>query len=194
MQFIPESQLQNLWDAFKAHGYDRGKDDKLQLVGVRTGVSATNRFDDTLLVIPRGGGSVMAMDCTTDPGSYYLQHPMNTSGCAVLAPGQYLHAFAPGQHKGQYECLVQVEPVTVFRDKNADNVLDYTHPEKGMFGIHIHRANAVVKSKLVDRWSAGCTVIADPADFSELMFMVRDARKEGQERFTYTLLEESDLV
>ena len=111
-----------------------------------------------------------------------------------VSDADFTHAFAPGQHKGQYECLVQVEPVTVFRDKNADNVLDYMHPEKGMFGIHIHRANAVVKSKLVDRWSAGCTVIADPADFSELMFMVRDARKEGQERFTYTLLEEADLV
>lgn len=183
--------LKVLKEALKAKDYKVYENGELNIVGVRQSHEATNRFDDTLIAFVSDGG--IAMDCTTDPGTYYLEHPMNDAGCAVLAPGQYLDSFAIGMHKGQYEAIVQVLPVTVYRDRNLDGTLDYTRPESGMFGIHIHRANAAVKSKLVDRWSAGCTVVADPDDFRYLMSMAKRHVRQYGPRFTYTLIEEGDI-
>ena len=54
----------------------------------------------------------------------------------------------------------------VYRDKNKDNVYDLNddNVHEGIFGINIHRATAKKggKSWRVDKWSAGCQVIADP--------------------------------
>ena len=183
--------LSLLKKALKNKGYEVFTNGHLNVVGVRLNHTVTNKFDDVLIAFTDDGG--VSMDCTTDPGSYYMKHPMTAKGTAILAPGQYVDAYAIGKHKGQYDAIVQVAPVTVFRDNNGDGVYDYEHPETGMFGINIHRANAVVRSKQVDKWSAGCTVVADPDDFRYLMSMVRRHTRNYGPRITYTLIEEGDI-
>lgn len=182
--------LAELVKLMKRKGYIVYEDGRLNLVGVRLNHAVTNRFDDTLIAFTTDGG--VSMDCTTDPGSYYMSRPMNEKGTAVLAPGQYVDAYGLGKHKG-YDAIVQTGPVTVFRDSNKDGTYDYEHPDTGMFGINIHRANAVVRSKQVDKWSAGCTVVANPADFAGLMTMARQSVREYGPHLTYTLIEEGDL-
>jgi len=66
----------------------------------------------------------------------------------------------------------------------------------GFFGINIHRATAKTggKSTRVDRWSAGCQVIASNEDFAVFMKICRKARDLWGNSFTYTLLESKDIV
>ena len=61
-----------------------------------------------------------------------------------------------------------------------------------MFGINIHKAGD--SSVVVDGWSAGCQVLARSFDFNELMNLVTLATSIWGDRFTYTLLEEKDLL
>lgn len=178
-------------------GYQILDNGGLNLVGIRVGLSATNKFDDTFVVFRAGThGSVWAADyfpCTTDAGYHHLEHGL-TKGTAILAPGQYVDAYGLGKHQGKYDALVQVGPVTVYRDRNKDHELDYANPDTGLFGINIHRANPNTTSKQVDKWSAGCTVIASPADFEHLMTLVREHIAAGYgKRFSYALLERRDF-
>lgn len=169
----------------------------LNLVGIRMARVATNVFDDTFVTFRASmGGSVWTAEffpCTTDAGYHHLEHGLR-KGTAILAPGQYVDAYRIGMHQGKYEALVQDGPVTVYRDNNKDHELDYTSPETGMFGINIHRANPNISSKQVDKWSAGCTVIASPTDFKRLMTLAQEHVSAGHgKRFSYTLLERRDF-
>jgi hypothetical protein len=163
-------------------------DIRFHLVGIRAKNGRPNKFDDQLIVISEGL-IIGRYDCTTRPGKHWLQNLLNPKGTAVLVPGQYLNAFRIGQHQGKYEALVQQACVTVYRDSDRDEIAEATAvKDTGMFGINIHRANNSMKSLLVDKWSAGCQVIADPKDFSELM---RLCKLTGKGSFTYTLLDEA---
>ena len=191
MERVSPDRLDLIKSAMRAKGYTVYDDGRLNIVGIRLDHEISNKFDDTLAVFSITDGWFMS--CTTDPGSYYAQNPMNKSGTAILAPGQYVDCYGIGLHQGKYEALVQIKPVTVFRDANRDSGIDYEYPETGMYGINIHRANAVVRSRQVDKWSAGCTVVADPDDFSFLMNLARAHRDTYGNRFTYTLMEEKDF-
>ena len=90
---------------------------------------------------------------------------------------------------------MQAAPVTVYRDGNKDDALDYVAPETGMFGINIHRANRNGVSFYVDKWSAGCVVIAGADAFDDLMGLVHKSLAMGVYgmRFTFTLFEKRDF-
>ena len=64
-----------------------------------------------------------------------------------------------------------------------------------MFGINIHRATALEgkKSTYVNKWSAGCQVIAANDDWTKFMKICRKARDIWSNNFTYTLLESDDI-
>lgn len=166
----------------------------VNLVGIRTGKMVTNEFDDIFVCMYKlgDGWTGSRMPCTTKAGIYYMEYGP-AKGTAILAPGQYLDAYSLGKHKGEYDALVQTGAVDVFRDANGDNKYDYVNKEKGLFGINIHRANSKFASKRVDKWSAGCTVIADPKDFNSVLSLVRTDISLGRSKFTYTLLESSDF-
>lgn len=159
---------------------------KFHIIGVRSKANEKNNFDDTIYVI--NGKFFSSYSCTTNPGTYWLLNLMNPKGTAVLAPGQYQDTFAFGLHQGKYEALVQIKPVTVFRDNDKDDTAEEQGvKESGMFGIHIHRANPSIISKLIDKWSAGCQVLNDPKQFDALMAACKKSKNKS---FTYTLLEE----
>lgn len=191
--FIPETDA--LLDVMDRHGYLVWTDyHKLNLIGIRQSRRATDLFDDTFICLRKreGGWERWDWSCTTDPGFSQLKNGL-AKGTAILRPDQYVDAWAIGYHKGQYEALVQVLPVTVFRDRNKDHNLDYLMEDTGLFGINIHRANAKIPSKLVGDWSAGCQVLSSPDDFAKLMTLAKEQRASGSPRFSYTLLEREDF-
>lgn len=162
----------------------------LNIVGLRAVPGRPNTFDDRLCLLFRQSG-VWRMEtfrATTDPGTYYLREPMNVKGTAILCPGQYRGSHIIGTHRG-YPALQQVGPLRVWRDANRDAVLDMagpTHETVGT-GINIHHAGQASTS--VDRWSAGCQVIARLEDWRRFWTVVTAAAKIWGPRFTYTLLE-----
>ena len=167
----------------------------LNLFGIRSQYNMANRFDDLLGAAYIAGDQwhVEYWPATTDPGTYWLNNPGRVSGTAILVEGQYRGAYRIGQHRGQYTALKQAAPMKVYRDSNRDNVLDMS-PEtqsEGIFGINIHRASAHRETETVGRYSAGCTVFADPDDFAAFLSICkRQVEVNGWETFTYTLVPE----
>ena len=74
--------------------------------------------------------------------------------------------------------------------------LDDDNTQTGLFGINIHRATkwGGKKSSKVDKWSAGCQVIAANDDWTLFMKIMRKARDTWSNNFTYTLIESNDIV
>lgn len=169
----------------------------LNIVGVRSNIAVPNSFDDELHVLWKFDNVWQhhTFKITTDPGLSPLLRPINAKGTAILKCGQYRGAYAIGHHKGK-EALVQRGPVTVIRDDNRDATLDFTAgaSHTGYFGINIHRAFDNKVATVVNSWSAGCQVFADPTEFREFMSICKLASAEWGNSFTYTLINECDLA
>ena len=191
--------------AVKAKGYKwfENGDLNVNIVGVRnssTGDKVTNKFDDHITISYKIDDEWMfeCYSCTTDPGDNWMDHPMMEKGCAILKPGQYSKSHKLRLHGGKYLALGQQNNVKVYRDANKDNVYDYDEStvDEGLFGINIHRATALKgkTSTYVDKWSAGCQVIASNDDWMEFLGICQAAREEWNNNFTYTLIESKDIV
>ena len=190
-------RLKTAMDALSYPFYDEG-DYNLNLIGIRTDDQRSNLFNDWIIAAFRQNDheQLFAFQATTDPGTYWLNNPMNAVGTAILRPGHYRQLFALGKHRGKYDALVQHAGVTVYRDNNRDGVLDTNSSvptQYGNFGINLHRARDGGKSQQVDRWSAGCQVIANSHDFDLLMAIAVRAAQEYGHVFSYTLLLEQHL-
>jgi len=161
------------------------------IVGVRSRNSRVNHYDDSinLYYIEEGKWQHKMYAATTYPGLPSLLKPPNPKGTAILKPGQYIDTYAIGKHRGKYDALVQVAPVTVYRDSNLDDqfTLDPSKKETGLFGINIHRAS--FGAKFVGPDSAGCQVIKYADDFNDFMYHVKLASTHNNNKFTYTLVE-----
>jgi len=193
--------LNDVVDQMKREGYAIDKrPDALNVVGIRTNNPVNqDRFDDYIAYFAYDtAGKIRGKVAqgTTDPSTYFLQQPMTSKGTAILKSGQYKDAYALGFHRGKYEALVQVAPVTVIRDADRDgytNLLDKT--EEGMFGINIHRPTAnKADGSLIGKDSAGCQVFQYVNDFTDMLTMARLSRSKYGNRFTYTLLDQRDRV
>jgi len=189
----------------KAKGYKwfESGDYNLNIVGVRNSETlneVTNKFDDYMTVSYKVDGmwNYSCFGCTTDPGKYWVENIMKESGVAILKPNQYRSTYQIGLHQGKYEALRQVKPVQVYRDNNLDVCydLDEENIEKGIFGINIHRATKYEgkTSTQIDKWSAGCQVIASNDDWQDFMGLVRQSRDIWGNSFTYTLIESDDIT
>lgn len=176
----------------------------LNIIGVRSDQQGkvTNLYDDLLVVIYRTPKSEeftrKIYKITTEPGTYYMvKRLIIEKGTSILAPGQYPSSHAVGKHKKKYKALVQVGNLTVYRDNNKDMKYDLKPSKKytGLFGINIHRSDEFATTKTIDNYSAGCQVFADPKEFDSFMYLC-DKQNENfkKNRFTYTLLNESDLI
>ena len=159
---------------------------KFHLVGIRSAANKPNEFDDLIGVI--SGTKVAWYTGTTNPGTHWLKNLMNPRGTALLKPGQYIDSWKLGLHRGQYKALIQSKPITVFRDNDLDMIAEETATtDVGLFGINIHRANPNAISKFIDKWSAGCQVLNNPADFKKL---IEACEASNLAAFTYTLVKE----
>ena len=186
----------------KGYKYFENGDLNLNIIGIRNSQTAgqvTNRFDDTITLSYKQDGEwkYHEFDCTTDPGKFYMEDPIvDEKGTAILKEGQYRGSHKLRLHQGKYLALGQCRPVTVYRDNNRDDIynLNTENLDTGLFGINIHRATARAgkKSTQVDKWSAGCQVIADNDDWHEFLDICQHAREIWGNSFTYTLIESKD--
>jgi hypothetical protein len=198
------SKIDQLLAAFEVSGYqvydDGSKPYNVNVFGIRQEMRMLNRFDDIvgLLWMEDGYWQIKEYQATTDPGATSLAtyDEEKIKGTAILKEGQYPDSHIIDKHRNVYNALVQRGgPVTVIRDFNRDDVLDYDTgiEETGYFGINIHRANPNVRSVQVDRWSAGCQVIADPSDFAQFMDICELSKRHWGNSFTYTLFNQDEI-
>lgn len=167
---------------------------ELNIVGVRSKNTNSNRFDDEIHVFYRVSllkWNYHVYKVTTDPGTFWLKNPMQPQGTAILAQGQYINAYEIGLHKGQYKALVQRKPITILRDYDRNAILDFNNGTKvvGQFGINIHRAMSQGTTKVIDKFSAGCQVFQNASDFAEFMSLCENHRKLYGNQFTYSLID-----
>ena len=175
----------------------------VNIIGIRnsdTNGKVTNKFDDTMTISYIDNDmnwQYFEYNCTTDPGDDHVDNPMMEKGTAILKPGQYPKSHKIRLHAGKYTALGQQNNVKVYRDANKDGVYDYNEEsvDEGIFGINIHRATALSgkTSTYVDRWSAGCQVIASNDDWHEFLNICQEARSEWSNNFTYTLITSNDI-
>ena len=180
-----------------------GKDYDVNIIGVRnsdTKGRVTNAFDDCVTISYKEDGEwkFHCFQATTDPGSHWEENLLNKKGVAILKPGQYRGSHKLGLHQGKYLALKQQKPVKVYRDNNRDGKYDLLEEniDEGIFGINIHRATGKAggKSVRVDKWSAGCQVIAANDDWHVFLDICQSAREIWGNSFTYTLLESNDIA
>ena len=190
--------------AIKAKGYKwfENGDYNLNIVGVRNAETlneVTNKFDDhlTLSYKVNGEWNYHCFDATTDPGKHWVDNVLNEAGVAILKENQYRGSHKIGLHQGKYEALRQQKPVQVYRDNNLDDCYDMDEStlQEGIFGINIHRATKWEgkKSTQIDKWSAGCQVIAANDDFRLFMEICNKSKNIWGNSFTYTLINLDDL-
>ena len=78
-------------------------------------------------------------------------------------------------------------------DKDQEHDFDAETIQEGYFGINIHRSNPRRESTVVNNWSLGCQVFANPDQFSEFMNICYKAMNIWGNNFTYTLINECDF-
>lgn len=176
------------------HNFFEQGDYNLNLIGVRSGDTHSNTFNDCLAVAYNINGQPVChtFACTTDPGTYWRKNPANVKGTAIVKPGQYPALWALGKHQGKYKALVQAGDVTVYRDNDGNGEINTAGvTDTGLFGINGHKAGK--QSRRVGQWSAGCQVLANECDFNLLMALCEKSAQHWGGRFTYTLLTEDEL-
>ena len=197
-------QIKNTLDSKGYKWFTGNKGYDVNIVGVRNSATEgriTNKFDDKITLSYKdlnGKWKFHCFDCTTDPGMYWTQNLLNPNGVAILKPGQYRGSHKIGLHQGKYEALRQQKPLKVYRDGDKDKEYDLLEEnvKEGIYGINIHRATARAggKSTQVDKWSAGCQVIAANDDFRLFMEIIKKGAGIWGNSFSYTLIESKDIV
>jgi hypothetical protein len=187
--------------AVKSLNYDwfENGDFNVNIVGVRnssTKDKVTNAFDDFITISYKENGEwkFYKFKATTEAGMAYMKSPMNKNGTAILIPNQYKGSHAVGLHQGQYKALRQVGKLKIWRDSDKDSQYDYVNVTDSFNdGINIHRANKNGESIYVEKWSAGCQVIASSKDFETFMKVIEKSASLYGNKFTYTLITSNDL-
>ncbi len=173
---------------------------KLNIIGVRNSFATSqDKFDDLLAYFyyDENGKLVgKVVPATTDPSTLWLKDPMNKKGAAVLKSGEYKDAYALGLHRGSYEALVQVKPVTVIRDDDRNALINYlADTQTGLFGINIHKSSKGKNNEdIIGSDSAGCQVFRNIPDFMDMMRLAQTSRKKYGNKFSYILIDERDTL
>ena len=170
----------------------------LNIWGIRAIDKTTDIFNDTMIVFWEtisGSWIYYLYNITTDPGKYYLLNPINKKGTAILKEGFYRGMWKIGYHKGNpnHKALIQVGPCTVIRDANRDSNLDFDGKEDtGYFGINCHRNTRNKIIYYIGKYSAGCQVHQDSANFEKHFIPFVDETLKGS-TVSYTLVNEKDF-
>ena len=146
-----------------------------------------NEFNDRRVVIQvvRGVPKIVGMwQATTEPSRYWTIRPMNSKGAARIAFGQW-KCWVVGTHNQSHEALVQVAPLTVWRDKNKDYSRLGDEQDTGLFGINQHWGYDLPASDLGNS-SAGCLVGRMKAGHREFMALIKkDARYKATKSYRF---------
>lgn len=188
----------------------------LKITGIRTNNLIASAFNDYFAYCWEVGGVPKFFAClgTTHPGAYYLEHPMNPAGAAVVIPGYYKDVWRLGVHKQNplNRALVQVNEFMIWRDNNGKNLLPRMEckngswqawdsnntilpPTKsGLAGIEHHGTKPNWAHGLeIGKWSAGCQVVENWECKERVMDLAeRQKNGSGIETFCYALTVEDD--
>lgn len=170
-------------------------EDRPNIIGLRTNIVVSNLFNDYIFVAYNNILSCWII--TTEPGVDALVTPMNPLGAAVLKPGQYVDSWELGFHKQRpdHKALIQVKPITVYRDNDKDGIAEVTTTETtGLYGVNIHGTKVGRDRNDIGAFSAGCQVFRNWKDKEELMKICESAKTITKNKFTYTLLTEDQLL
>jgi hypothetical protein len=194
---------QEIISALQRLGHSVYKNDtkpyNLNIVGIRSTKPIVNEFNCLMAVFWQyeGQWNMYKMQMTSLPGIYWLANPSNPRGCAILKEGQYKSVYKVDKHNSKYDAICQrLGDVTVYRDDDRDREYDMIKgtEDTGSFGINIHRAHADYELETVDKYSAGCQVIQDPDEFEVHMEIAKKAAEVWGNSFTYTLINEKNLL
>lgn len=176
----------------------------INIIGVRNSSNRSNLFDDTINLIYKVEGKWVweVYEITTEPGPSILRNPLKEvehKGTAILVPNQYRSVYQIGWHgsqaKGHTALCQRGGEVSVWRDNNRDSKPDpHMAEEKGWFGINIHKHRGSSARINPGGVSAGCQVFRSSIDFSNFMKTCQESSDKYGNKFTYTLLEEKDLL
>ena len=194
---------QEIISALQRLGHSVYKNDtkpyNLNIVGIRSTKPIVNEFNCLMAVFWQyeGQWNMYKMQMTSLPGIYWLANPSNPRGCAILKEGQYKSVYKVDKHNSKYDAICQrLGDVTVYRDDDRDREYDLVKGTEmtGMFGINLHRAHPDYEIETVDKYSAGCQVIQDPDEFEVHMEIAKKAAEVWGNSFTYTLINEKNLL
>lgn len=180
----------------------RTEDYALNIFGIRSKESRSNKFDDKIGIAWRVENSkfIIIDNATTDPGKYWLELPSVREGTIIVVPNQYTEVYEKGLHAGKYDAFKQCAPMVYVRDNDRNMDLDFSlyrdlqkrkiHSFSAIRGTNLHRASENKIVQFVEKYSAGCQVVQNPTFFAR-MIMLRDLSiSEGYKKFDYTLFEE----
>ena len=201
LSLIDQTDFEQLFKKLNYQFFTKG-DYNLNIIGIRNlldGSVNDNTFNDALVLLYKVNGEWKRhiYECSTDPGITSLIKPVNYKGCAILKPGQYLNVYKLSLHKNKYKALCQrLGPVTVYRDNNKNNILDFNdnNTETGYFGINIHHANMNDITQYVNGWSAGCQVIRRLSDWNQFLNICEHSEKIYGNYFSYTLITTEQII
>jgi hypothetical protein len=199
------SKIETLWDKYGWKFFETLKPYNLNIIGIRNATEDPNRFDDSMVVIysdATGKQQIKVYDITTHPGLAYLLKPVNPDGTGILAVPQRCF-FEFGVHSSHllngtidtYKCLTQKGPIRLIRDNVRDGKLYFDGAvQTGMFAVQIHRALKDVTTTTLWNWSAACQVFSSGTDFDEFMGLCEKSAAIYGNSFTYSIINENDLV
>lgn len=121
----------------------------------------------------------------------------NINGTAILIPDFYPACWKLGEHKGQYEALVQAGTgvFKVWRDDDKDGRFDYSgkvYDDVG--GLNSHTESLLNETEKVGAYSAGCQVREFNQDHEAFMGIVKRSMSLYGTRVSYKLFEERDFM
>jgi hypothetical protein len=116
---------------------------------------------------------------TTEPGTHYTINPINPDGAVRIAFGQY-KSWRVGTHVSSgadpHEALLQVEDVSVFRDKNKDMIRTGDKLFTGLFGINQNWGFDLPRNN-IGFASAGSLVARTRAGHREFMKIIKQDKR-----------------
>lgn len=183
---------------------DKGKINIIYLEGCNLDFTlnddAPNYFNDLRTIVKYiDNEPTIVFKCkgTTEPGRKYTVNPLNKNGAFRIAFGQHLNAWVVGIHKpgtsGAHEALIQVAPVTGYRDGNKDYTRTGDLLVTGMYGINQHWGYDMQR---VEGASAGCLTSQTREDHREFMQIVKsdiDYLNNKKYRFSTIVLDASKV-
>ena len=195
---------QQMLETFKNKGYNFNSSTyQMNIFGIRNSNSQANTFDDVVGLIFKDEKDIWQIKqypATTDPGTYYREHPINANGTALIVPMQHKNCYKIGKHK-DYEAIQQIAKMRYFRDNNKNKILEFGYKILGykyyeeIGATNIHHSSYNGTSYSVDNWSAGCQVFQNIKQFNEFMELIKASINHYKfiNVFDYTLFESEDI-
>ncbi len=164
------------------------------IIGVRSKEDEENVYDDKFYLFDKDQKFLEVTTGTTNPGTPGLKGGFlkyNKQGSAVVkADKWYYKVWKYGLHNGKMPSLVQVGPISVYRDGNKNGKSEEIgNPTDGLYGINFHSNSydpkTTSKKTFIGEWSMGCQVVNDKQVHLKWISLLK-----GQSSVSYCLLNE----